>query len=57
MKTPRVNGIGGVFFKSRDPDALWVFPMDGTQAWPRTSPGGRPAVYASRDGGEAVTLP
>jgi photosystem II stability/assembly factor-like uncharacterized protein len=35
----------------RDPDTAWVFPMDGTQAWPRTSPGGRPAVYATRNGG------
>lgn len=35
----------------RDPDTAWVFPMDGTQVWPRTSPGGRPAVYATTDGG------
>jgi photosystem II stability/assembly factor-like uncharacterized protein len=35
----------------RDPDTLWVLPMDGTTVWPRTSPGGRPAVYRSRDGG------
>jgi photosystem II stability/assembly factor-like uncharacterized protein len=27
--------------------------MDGTQVWPRTSPGGRPAVYATRDAGES----
>lgn len=33
-------------------DTLWVFPMDGTQVWPRTSPGGSPAVYRSRDAGE-----
>jgi photosystem II stability/assembly factor-like uncharacterized protein len=25
--------------------------MDGTTVWPRTSPGGRPAVYRTRDGG------
>lgn len=36
----------------RDPDTAWVFPMDGTSVWPRTSPGGRPAVYGTRDGGE-----
>ena len=36
----------------RDPDTLWVFPMDGTSVWPRTAPGGRPAVYRSRDGGK-----
>lgn len=35
----------------RDPDTLWVFPMDGSDVWPRTSPGGKPAVYCSRDGG------
>jgi hypothetical protein len=35
----------------RDPDAVWVFPMDGTSVWPRTSPDGRPAVYATHDAG------
>jgi photosystem II stability/assembly factor-like uncharacterized protein len=35
----------------RDPNTLWVVPMDGTSVWPRTAPGGRPAVYRSRDGG------
>jgi photosystem II stability/assembly factor-like uncharacterized protein len=25
--------------------------MDGTSVWPRTSPGGRPAAYVTRDGG------
>ena len=35
----------------RDPDTAWVFPMDGTDVWPRTSPGGHPAVYVTRDGG------
>jgi len=34
-----------------DPDTAWVFPMDGTTVWPRTSPGGRPAVYRTRDAG------
>jgi len=36
----------------RDADAAWVFPMDGTTVWPRTSPDGKPAVYGTRDGGE-----
>ena len=36
-----------------DADSLWVFPMDGTTVWPRTSPGGRPAVYRSRDAGRS----
>ena len=35
----------------RDPDTLWVFPMDGSDVWPRISPGGRPAVYRSSNGG------
>ena len=39
----------------RDPDTAWVFPMDGTDVWPRTSPGGRPAVFVTRDGGAAWT--
>ncbi|TLZ20419.1 MAG: glycosyl hydrolase [Gammaproteobacteria bacterium] len=34
-----------------DPDAAWVLPMDGQTVWPRTSIGGKPAVYATRDGG------
>ena len=36
----------------RDPDALWVFPMDGTTVWPRVSPEGKPAVYSTRNAGE-----
>ena len=39
----------------RDPDTAWVCPMDGTDVWPRTSPGGRPAVYVTRDAGESWT--
>ena len=35
----------------RNADTAWVFPMDGTRVWPRTSPEGRPAVYGTRDGG------
>ncbi len=37
----------------RDPDALWVFPMDGSGVWPRTSPDGKPAAYVSRNGGKS----
>ncbi len=36
----------------RNPDVCWVFPMDGTDVWPRTSPGGVPAVYGTRNGGK-----
>ena len=35
----------------RDADTAWVFPMDGTSVWPRTSPEGKPAVYTTRDAG------
>ena len=47
-----VGDIGfPIVLHPRDPDTVWVFPMDGTKVWPRTSPGGRPAVYRARDGG------
>ena len=36
----------------RDPDTAWVFPMDGGTVWPRTSPGGKPAVYRTRNAGK-----
>ncbi len=35
----------------RDADTAWVFPMDGTTVWPRTSPEGRPSVHVTRNGG------
>lgn len=37
----------------RDPDTAWVFPMDGTAVWPRTSPAGKPATYITRDAGKS----
>lgn len=47
-----VGDIGfPVVVHPRDPDTAWVFPMDGGGDWPRTSPGGRPAVFMTRDGG------
>lgn len=36
----------------RNADVAWVFPMDGTTVWPRTSPDGKPAVYVTRNAGE-----
>jgi photosystem II stability/assembly factor-like uncharacterized protein len=52
---PRAVGYVGfpLVVHPRDPDTLWIFPMDGTDVWPRTSPGGRPAVYRSRDAGKS----
>lgn len=57
LKLPRkVGDIGfGVVAHPRDADTVWVFPMDGTEVWPRTSPGGRPAVFRSRNGGRTWT--
>ena len=36
----------------RRPDTAWVFPMDGNTVWPRTSPGGKPALYVTADAGK-----
>ena len=36
----------------RDANTAWVLPMDGTTVWPRTSPGGKPSVYRTRNGGK-----
>jgi photosystem II stability/assembly factor-like uncharacterized protein len=40
-----------VVLHPRDPETVWVFPMDGTSVWPRTSVDGKPAAYRTRDGG------
>ncbi len=37
----------------RDADTAWVFPMDGTMVWPRTSPDGKPAAFVTRNGGKS----
>jgi len=51
-----VGDIGfAIGLHPRDPRTAWVFPMDGTMVWPRTSPGGRPAAYRTRDAGETWT--
>lgn len=42
-----------ILLHPRDAQTAWVFPMDGTDIWPRTSPGGRPALYRTRDGGQS----
>ncbi len=49
-----VGDIGfPIVLHPRDPETVWVFPMDGTDVWPRTSIGGRPAAYRTRDGGKS----
>jgi len=48
----RVGDVGfPMVVHPRDADTAWVFPMDGNTVWPRTSPEGTPAVYATRNGG------
>jgi hypothetical protein len=49
-----VGDIGfPIVVHARDPETAWVFPMDGTSVWPRTSPEGKPAAYVTRDAGES----
>ncbi|MBT9457552.1 MAG: glycosyl hydrolase [Burkholderiaceae bacterium] len=49
----RVGDVGfPMVVHPRDPDAAWVFPMDGTDVWPRTSPAGQPAAYVTRNAGK-----
>jgi photosystem II stability/assembly factor-like uncharacterized protein len=49
----RVGDIGfPMVVHPRDADCAWVFPMDGTSVWPRTSPDGKPAVYGTRNAGK-----
>jgi photosystem II stability/assembly factor-like uncharacterized protein len=48
----RVGDVGfPMVVHPRDADTAWVFPMDGTSVWPRTSPDGRPAAYVTKNGG------
>ena len=49
----RVGDIGfPLAVHPRDADTAWVFPMDGTTVWPRTSVGGVPCAYVTRNGGK-----
>ena len=49
----RVGDIGfPIVVHPRDADTAWVFPMDGTMAWPRASPDGKPCAYVTRNGGK-----
>ncbi len=50
----RIGDIGfPIVLHPTDPDKAWVFPMDGTQVWPRVSPGGKPAVYRTANAGKS----
>jgi photosystem II stability/assembly factor-like uncharacterized protein len=50
---PRTIGDVGfpVVAHPRNADTAWVFPMDGTANWPRTSPDAKPAIYKTTDAG------
>ncbi|HEV8018186.1 MAG TPA: hypothetical protein VGP32_06490 [Steroidobacteraceae bacterium] len=48
----KIGDIGfPIVLHPADPETAWVVPMDGQSVWPRTSIGGKPAVYMTRDGG------
>ncbi|MDQ6618596.1 MAG: glycosyl hydrolase [Pseudomonadota bacterium] len=53
--TTMPKSVGSIGFPlvlhPHDPETFWVFPMDGSSVWPRVSPGGKPAVYRSVNGG------
>jgi len=50
----KIRDIGfPIVLHPRDPDTVWVFPMDGGTVWPRTSIDGKPAVYVTRNGGKS----
>lgn len=50
----RVGDIGfPLVVHPRDAETVWVFPMDGTSVWPRTSPDGIPSAYVTRNGGKS----
>ncbi|MCZ7630993.1 MAG: hypothetical protein M5U19_18970 [Microthrixaceae bacterium] len=51
QNTPDSSLLHSVNVDTGDPDTAWVFPMDGTEVWPRTSPDSRPAAYVTRDAG------
>jgi len=49
----KVGDIGfPVVLHPRDPNTVWVFPMDGSTVWPRTSPDGKPSAFVSRNAGK-----
>ncbi len=49
----RVGDVGfPMVVHPHDADTAWVFPMNGTDVWPRTSPDGKPAAYVTRNGGK-----
>ena len=52
-KMPKAVGDIGfpMVVHPRDAKTVWVLPMDGSTVWPRTSVGGKPAIYGTRNAG------
>ena len=50
----RVGDIGfPMVLHPRDADTAWVFPMDGSTVWPRTSPDGIAGAFVTKNGGKS----
>lgn len=50
----KVGDVGfPIVLHPNDPDTAWVLPMDGRTVWPRTSIGGKPAVYRTQNAGRS----
>ena len=48
----KIGDVGfPIVLHPRNDQIAWVFPMDGSGVWPRTSPDGKPAAYLTRNGG------
>ena len=53
---PKVGDVGfPIVVHPYDASTAWVFPMDGSTVWPRTSPAGKPAAYVTRNAGKTWT--
>lgn len=56
---PKENGISDYSFPivlhPRDPDTVWILPLDGGFPLGRVTPHGKPATYITRDGGQSWT--
>src|SRR5579872_5426623 len=49
----RIGDIGfPMVVHPRNDKVVWVFPMDGRNVWPRTSPDGKPGIYQTRNAGK-----
>jgi hypothetical protein len=48
----KVGDVGfPIVVHPRNDKVAWVFPMDGSGVWPRTSPEGKPAAYVTKNAG------